>query len=71
MLDYSKGDHEELNDYLLDVNFSSFEEDNISVEDMWLQLKTMILNACTLYTPKVNLRASQPPNGLLQILDTD
>ena len=56
MYDHSKGNYEELNDHLLDVDFS-FEEDNISVEDMWLQLKTMILNACTLYIPKVKLTA--------------
>ena len=57
VFNYSKGNYEELNDYLLDVDFSSFEEDNINVEDMWLQLKAKILNACTLYIPKVKLTA--------------
>ena len=59
---YSKGNYEELNDYLLNTNFS-FEEDNISVEDMWLQIKTRILNACILYIPKVELIYLQ--SGLL------
>ena len=56
--DFSKGDLEGLNSNFLDVNFIlSFASNDIN--NTWQPLKSVILNACSLFIAKVYLKAHQ------------
>ena len=65
--DYSKADFNGLNDYLLKVDFSTcFNCRDVDV--IWNHLKSVIIDACTIYIPKVKLRSSQHPRWFTPLI---
>ena len=59
VLDYSKGDYDALNAYFLDTDFSfCFSSD---VDAIWQQLKAHLIHGCSLYIPKVRIKAHNAP----------
>ena len=60
VFDFSKADYNALNDYLLDRDFSFCTTSN-NIEDTWLHLKLIIMDTCSLFIPKVELKQFKPP----------
>ena len=59
-LDLSKTDEKQLADYLLEHDFSSLLSSD-SVEDAWVELRSIILHSIFRFTPKVRLHSYQFP----------
>ena len=65
--DYSKANFNGLNDYLLQVDFSTcFNCRDVDV--IWNNLKSIIIEACTIYIPKVKLRSFQQPKWFTPLI---
>ena len=60
IFDFSKADYNVLSDYLLDRDFSFCTTSN-NIEDIWLHLKLLIMDACSLFITEVKLKQFQPP----------
>ena len=67
VFDFSKADFEGLNNYLLDSDFSALDIQS-SCDNFWLDLKQSILSACSLFVPKVKLKAFQSPKWFNSII---
>ena len=65
--DYSEANFEGLNNYLLNVDFSSCYACS-DVDDIWKHLKSIIFTASSFYIPKVKLRSFQYPKWFTPII---
>ena len=60
VFDYSKANWKDMNDYLLDCDFSvCYESDD--VEEIWAAFKLLVSDAVSIFVPKVRLSKNQSP----------
>ena len=60
VFDHSKSDYHGMCSYLMDVDFSSCLQ-SFDVEYVWFCIKSIIYDAISLFTPKVDVKRSQTP----------
>ena len=58
-LDFSKGDFDAFNDYLLEFDFSFC--NSMDIDSAWNHLKSILSIGCSRYIPKIRINSHRPP----------